>query len=162
MPREAAVKKPDERRVHFGHALGGATKSEPVLPHPKHCTSLTFTLLLIQFDFPPAATTLWRRTGFHNHRQRTAVAGIMYDPRPFIKSGINLQLQTAFQEENWVVIGRLAERRWKETKDQYYDVSNSSRRFLVLERIFTAFLCLSTPSPCLVCILACLWSADAT
>ncbi|KEY69183.1 hypothetical protein S7711_01644 [Stachybotrys chartarum IBT 7711] len=54
----------------------------------------------------------------------------MYDPRPFIKSGINLQLQTAFQEENWVVIGRLAERRWKETKDQYYDILKTVARAL--------------------------------
>lgn len=43
--------------------------------------------------------------------------------RPRLKNGVDLQLQSAFQDGNWPVVIRLAEKRAKTLNDQYYEVS---------------------------------------
>ncbi|KAL7788594.1 N-acetyltransferase B complex non catalytic subunit domain-containing protein [Trichoderma ceciliae] len=41
--------------------------------------------------------------------------------RPRLKNGVDLQLQAAFQDGNWPVVIRLAEKRAKTLNDQYYE-----------------------------------------
>ncbi|UKZ66082.1 uncharacterized protein TrAtP1_007264 [Trichoderma atroviride] len=41
--------------------------------------------------------------------------------RPRLKNGVDLQLQSAFQDGNWPVVIRLAEKRAKISNDQYYE-----------------------------------------
>ncbi|UKZ80056.1 hypothetical protein TrVFT333_007821 [Trichoderma virens FT-333] len=41
--------------------------------------------------------------------------------RPRLKNGVDLQLQSAFQDGNWPVVIRLAEKRAKTLNDQYYE-----------------------------------------
>ncbi|KAK4065909.1 uncharacterized protein Triagg1_8461 [Trichoderma aggressivum f. europaeum] len=41
--------------------------------------------------------------------------------RPHLKNGVDLQLQSAFQDGNWPVVIRLAEKRAKTLNDQYYE-----------------------------------------
>ncbi|KAH7312675.1 N-acetyltransferase B complex non catalytic subunit-domain-containing protein [Stachybotrys elegans] len=41
---------------------------------------------------------------------------------PYLKNGVDMQLQTAFEERNWPVVARLAERRARTLNDQYYEV----------------------------------------
>jgi hypothetical protein len=50
--------------------------------------------------------------------------------RPQLKSGVDLQLQSAFNDSNWNVVVRLAEKRAKTLNDQYYEVRlhHQSRR----------------------------------
>lgn len=43
--------------------------------------------------------------------------------RPYLKYNVDLQLQTAWQEGNWAVTARLADKRAKALKDPYYEVS---------------------------------------
>lgn len=45
--------------------------------------------------------------------------------RPNLKNGVDLQLQTAFNDGNWAVVIRLAEKRARTFNDQYYEVGNS-------------------------------------
>lgn len=45
--------------------------------------------------------------------------------RPRLKNGVDLQLQSAFQDGNWPVVIRLAEKRAKTLNDQYYEVRDS-------------------------------------
>ena len=45
--------------------------------------------------------------------------------RPRLKNGVDLQLQSAFQDGNWPVVIRLAEKRAKTLNDQYYEVRAS-------------------------------------
>ncbi|KAL7805034.1 N-acetyltransferase B complex non catalytic subunit domain-containing protein [Trichoderma aethiopicum] len=42
--------------------------------------------------------------------------------RPRLKNGVDLQLQSAFQDGNWPVVIRLAEKRAKTLNDQYYEL----------------------------------------
>jgi len=44
--------------------------------------------------------------------------------QPQLKSGVDLQLQAAFNEGNWASVVRLADKRAKTFKDQYYEVSS--------------------------------------
>lgn len=46
--------------------------------------------------------------------------------RPRLKNGVDLQLQSAFQDGNWPVVIRLAEKRAKTLNDQYYEVRAST------------------------------------
>lgn len=46
----------------------------------------------------------------------------MHRQKPRLKNGVDLQLQSAFSEENWAIVSRLAEKRAKALKDQYYEV----------------------------------------
>lgn len=41
---------------------------------------------------------------------------------PRLKNGVDLQLQTAFYDQNWSTVVRLAEKRAKMVNDPYYDV----------------------------------------
>jgi hypothetical protein len=43
--------------------------------------------------------------------------------RPALKSGVDLQLQSAFNDGNWSAVIRLAEKRFRTFNDQYYEVS---------------------------------------
>lgn len=43
--------------------------------------------------------------------------------RPTLKNGVDLQLQSAFNDGNWAVVIRLADKRAKTLNDQYYEVS---------------------------------------
>jgi hypothetical protein len=45
--------------------------------------------------------------------------------RPMIKQSCDMQLQSAFQEENWPLVLNLAKQRYKSTKDGYYLVSST-------------------------------------
>ena len=49
----------------------------------------------------------------------------MQRQHPHLKSGADLQLQTAFQEGNWAVVVRLAEKRARTLGDAYYEVGNA-------------------------------------
>ena len=42
--------------------------------------------------------------------------------RPNLKNGVDFQLQTAFNDGNWAVVIRLADKRAKALNDQYYEV----------------------------------------
>lgn len=42
--------------------------------------------------------------------------------RPRLKNGVDLQLQSAFEEGNWPVVVRLAEKRFRTLNDPYYEV----------------------------------------
>lgn len=42
--------------------------------------------------------------------------------RPVLKNGVDLQLQSAFNEGNWAVVVRLAEKRARTFNDQYCEV----------------------------------------
>lgn len=42
--------------------------------------------------------------------------------RPNLKNGVDFQLQSAFNDGNWPVVIRLAERKAKALNDQYYEV----------------------------------------
>ncbi|KAJ4113227.1 hypothetical protein NW768_011503 [Fusarium equiseti] len=42
--------------------------------------------------------------------------------RPNLKNGVDLQLQSAFNDGNWAVVIRLAEKRAKTFNDQYYEI----------------------------------------
>ncbi|KAM5347591.1 hypothetical protein ACJ41O_007415 [Fusarium nematophilum] len=42
--------------------------------------------------------------------------------RPTLKNGVDLQLQSAFNDGNWAVVIRLAEKRAKTLNDQYYEI----------------------------------------
>ena len=50
----------------------------------------------------------------------------MHRSGPPIKNGLDLQLQSACGEENWPVVLRLAEKRARASKDQYYEVREPS------------------------------------
>ena len=59
----------------------------------------------------------------------------MHRRRPQLKNGVDLQLQTAFFDGNWPTAIRLADKRSKALKDQYYEV-NQYTRLLVLIGLF--------------------------
>lgn len=42
--------------------------------------------------------------------------------RPSLKNGVDLQLQSAFDDGNWAIVIRLAEKRARTSNDQYYQV----------------------------------------
>jgi len=42
--------------------------------------------------------------------------------RPNLKNGVDLQLQSAFNDGNWAAVIRLAEKRARTFNDQYYEV----------------------------------------
>lgn len=42
--------------------------------------------------------------------------------RPPLKNGVDLQLQSAFNDGNWAIVIRLAEKRARTFNDQYYQV----------------------------------------
>lgn len=42
--------------------------------------------------------------------------------RPQLKSGVDLQLQTAFNDGQWANVIRLAEKRFRTFNDPYYEV----------------------------------------
>lgn len=44
-------------------------------------------------------------------------------PRPRLRNGVDLQLQSAFQDGNWPVVIRLAKKRARTSQDQYFEVS---------------------------------------
>ncbi|PHH72615.1 hypothetical protein CDD80_4413 [Ophiocordyceps camponoti-rufipedis] len=46
----------------------------------------------------------------------------MSRPRPRLRNGVDLQLQTAFQDGNWPVAMRLAEKRARASQDGYFEV----------------------------------------
>jgi hypothetical protein len=46
--------------------------------------------------------------------------------RPVLKNGVDLQLQSAFNDGNWAVVIRLAEKRARTFNDQYYEVRSSA------------------------------------
>ncbi|PKS06259.1 hypothetical protein jhhlp_007005 [Lomentospora prolificans] len=46
----------------------------------------------------------------------------MASQQPQLKSGVDLQLQSAFSEGNWSVVVRLADKRARTSKDQYYEI----------------------------------------
>ncbi|OAA60880.1 N-acetyltransferase B complex, non-catalytic subunit [Cordyceps fumosorosea ARSEF 2679] len=46
----------------------------------------------------------------------------MQGPGPSLKNGVDLQLQSAFYDQNWSTVIRLAEKRAKMTSDSYYEV----------------------------------------
>ncbi|UNI17079.1 hypothetical protein JDV02_003457 [Purpureocillium takamizusanense] len=46
----------------------------------------------------------------------------MSRPRPRLRNGVDLQLQSAFQDGNWPVAIRLAEKRWRTFNDQYFEI----------------------------------------
>ena len=50
----------------------------------------------------------------------------MHRQRPQLKNGVDLQLQSAFFDGNWPTAIRLADKRAKALKDQYYEVNNFS------------------------------------
>jgi hypothetical protein len=41
---------------------------------------------------------------------------------PNLKNGVDLQLQSAFNDGNWAAVVRLAEKRARTFNDQYYEV----------------------------------------
>lgn len=41
---------------------------------------------------------------------------------PRLKNGVDLQLQSAFHDQNWPLVVQLADKRLKALKDQYYEV----------------------------------------
>lgn len=43
--------------------------------------------------------------------------------RPRLRNGVDLQLQSAFQDGNWAVAVRLAQQRARSSNDQYFDVT---------------------------------------
>ncbi|EQK99899.1 N-acetyltransferase B complex, non-catalytic subunit [Ophiocordyceps sinensis CO18] len=45
----------------------------------------------------------------------------MSRPRPRLRNGVDLQLQSAFQDGNWPVVIRLAEKRARTLQDQYFE-----------------------------------------
>lgn len=47
--------------------------------------------------------------------------------RPQLKSGVDLQLQSAFNDGNWALVIRLAEKRLRTINDQYYEVRVDAR-----------------------------------
>lgn len=49
--------------------------------------------------------------------------------RPALKSSVDVQLQTAFNEGLWSTVVRLAAQRFKTKKDPYYDVRSALPRF---------------------------------
>ena len=44
---------------------------------------------------------------------------------PRLKNGVDLQLQSAFYDQNWSTVVRLAEKRAKMVNDPYYEVRAS-------------------------------------
>lgn len=46
----------------------------------------------------------------------------MYRQGPRLKNGVDLQLQSAFQDQNWPLVVQLADKRSKTLKEQYYEV----------------------------------------
>lgn len=42
--------------------------------------------------------------------------------RPLLKNGVDIQLQSAFSEQNWATVIRLADKRAKASQDPYYEV----------------------------------------
>lgn len=42
--------------------------------------------------------------------------------RPALKNSVDVQLQTAFTDGNWNMVVRLADKRFKNLKDPYYEV----------------------------------------
>lgn len=50
--------------------------------------------------------------------------------RPQLKSGVDLQLQSAFNDGQWASVIRLAEKRYRTFNDPYFEVSShhSTRR----------------------------------
>lgn len=45
---------------------------------------------------------------------------------PRLKNGVDLQLQSAFYDQNWSTVVRLAEKRAKMVNDPYYEVRTSA------------------------------------
>ncbi len=45
-----------------------------------------------------------------------------YGQRPPLKNGVDMQLQSAFSEQNWTTVLRLADKRVKGSQDAYYEV----------------------------------------
>jgi len=46
---------------------------------------------------------------------------------PALKSTVDLQLQTAFNDANWNTVIRLADKRFRSLKDPYYEVRHAPR-----------------------------------
>lgn len=46
----------------------------------------------------------------------------MHSSGPRLKNGVDLQLQSAFYDQNWSTVVRLAEKRAKMSNDSYYEV----------------------------------------
>lgn len=59
---------------------------------------------------------------FASQSRHAAAPTLMNRQRPRLKNGVDLQLQTAFQEGNWSVVARLAEKRARTLNDSYYEV----------------------------------------
>lgn len=56
-----------------------------------------------------------------------AITPLMNRQTPRLKNGVDLQLQSAFQDSNWPVVIRLAEKRARTLNDQYYEVRHRAR-----------------------------------
>lgn len=52
----------------------------------------------------------------------------MHRSRLPLKNGVDLQLQSACNDANWPVVIRLADKRARTSRDQYYEVSETSWR----------------------------------
>lgn len=52
----------------------------------------------------------------------------MHSQGPRLKNGVDLQLQSAFYDQNWGAVVRLAEKRAKMANDPYYEVRDAARR----------------------------------
>lgn len=48
--------------------------------------------------------------------------------RPRLRNGVDIQLQSAFQDGNWAVAMRLASQRARTFNDQYFDVRTQPMR----------------------------------
>lgn len=64
--------------------------------------------------------TLFQLVGQETRRE--AWNSMNRQQRPNLKNGVDLQLQSAFNDGNWAVVIRLAEKRAKTFNDQYYEV----------------------------------------
>lgn len=60
----------------------------------------------------------------------------MHRRRPQLKNGVDLQLQTAFFDGNWPTAIRLADKRSKALKDQYYEVNQYTRLLVIIGLFF--------------------------
>ncbi|KAF7561402.1 hypothetical protein G7046_g2731 [Stylonectria norvegica] len=67
----------------------------------------------------------WTLTGARAYRdckQQWTEKLLMNRQRPPLKNGVDLQLQSAFNDGNWAVVIRLAEKRAKASNDQYFEI----------------------------------------
>lgn len=70
----------------------------------------------------PSVRALDSTTPHGVHRNLRLRHTTMSRQRPRLRNGVDLQLQSAFQEGNWPVAIRLAEKRWRTFNDQYFEV----------------------------------------